>query len=85
MMDSIASSTWYTKLLGPGESVESPLPHWLAQPTFIEGARFPQLKRVYGWMLRREQWCTGFWCGLLQDGSLVRVLQRLSVIAGTSE
>jgi hypothetical protein len=71
------------RAFGPGESVDSPVPHWLAQPDFVERAQFPQLKRVLGWMLRGEHWCTGFWCALLQDGSLVRVLQRLSAIART--
>jgi ADP-ribosyl-[dinitrogen reductase] hydrolase len=69
------------RAFGSEESMESPVPKWLAQPDFIERAQFPQLKRVLGWMLRGENLCTGFWCGLLQDGSLVRVLQRLSAIA----
>jgi ADP-ribosylglycohydrolase/fructose-1,6-bisphosphatase/inositol monophosphatase family enzyme len=71
---------WLT--LKPAEPfhADSPIPHWLVQPDFIERANFPQLRRVLCWMQRGEHWCYGFWGEKLQDGSLIRVLLRLKTI-----
>ena len=44
----------------------------------LERAHIPQLRVVLGWMLRGEHRCTGFWNGLLLDGSLIRLLRRLA-------
>ncbi len=63
---------------GARSIAESPVPTWLTQPDFIERAEFPQLRTVLSWMQRVERFCWGFWDGVLRDGSLIRVLERLS-------
>jgi ADP-ribosyl-[dinitrogen reductase] hydrolase len=69
---------------GLGPYSESPVRLWLAQPDFVERAQFPQLRIVLGWMQRGERWCDGFWDDILHDGSLIRVLRRVSSLVPDS-
>ena len=50
----------------------------LEKPGFVESADLNQIKTVLTYCVRGERFCVGFWRGMVDDGYIRRILERLA-------
>ena len=50
----------------------------LKEPGFVESADLSQIRTVLTYCVRGERFCDGFWAGVIEDGRIRRILERLA-------
>lgn len=56
------------------------LPALLQEPGYIEGCSLEEIKTVLTFCVRGERFCDGHWGGVIREGLVQRVLERLTEI-----
>jgi len=52
----------------------------LKEPGFVESADLSQIRTVLTYCVRGERFCDGFWAGVIEDGHIRRILERLATL-----